>query len=220
MKIINLDIIPNVEKWNCITHAFGIIFSIFFIPAMLSDAYLSSNGSQFLNIVLYCIFFLCTFLFSTIYHWLPSSPTKETFRKIDQASIHLLIATSYLPLVYKYMETNKGMVLLILVWAFVPVGIGLIWQYRSKYSPLMITVYLLQGLMFLFFYDSFFSSIPLAIMQMILTGVGFTAVGVLFFLGRKWKYHHALWHLFVLIGNIFFFFAIRATVLNGFIAHP
>ncbi|MEO5943538.1 MAG: hemolysin III family protein [Ferruginibacter sp.] len=214
MKIINLNSISDAEKWNCITHALGILFSLFFIPVILSDAYELKNVNQFLDIVLYSISLLCTFLFSTIYHLLPSSTVKENFRKIDQASIHLLIAATYLPLVYKYMENSKGMLLLIIVWTFVPVGIGLIWRYSTKNSLLMITVYLLQGLMFLFFYHSFISSIPLAIIKLILTGVGLTAIGILFFVWRKWKYHHALWHLFVLIGNIFFFFAIRATVLS------
>lgn len=179
---------------------------------MLSDAFEFCDDHQFMNIVIYCIFFFCIFLFSTIYHWLSCSQIKERFRKIDQACIHFLIAATYLPLIFQYMNTGKGMFLLTLVCAFVPVGVILIWRYKSKYSPVMVTVYTLQGLMYLFFFNSFFKNMPTHTMQLILGGSIFIVAGIFFFRQQKWKYNHALWHLFVLCGNILFFFAIQKSL--------
>ena len=212
MKNISTNITSKTEKWNCMTHAAGILFGIVFIPKMLFDAFKFCDDDQFLNIVSYSIFFFCTFLFSTIYHWLPCSQMKECFRKLDQACIHFLIAATYLPLISKYMNIGEGLLLLTLVCIFVPVGIVLIWQYKSKYSSAMVAVYALQGLMYLFFFNSFFENMPLYVMQMILVGSIFIVVGIFFFRQQKWKYNHAIWHLFVLCGNILFFFAIEESL--------
>ena len=50
------------------------------------------------------------------------------------------------------------------------------------------------------------------IVLLILGGVAYTS-GVLFYKQRQLKYHHAVWHLFVLAGSIFHFFAILFYVL-------
>ena len=137
---------------------------------------------------------------------------KERFRKIDQACIHFLIAATYLPLIFKYMNTSKGLFLLMLVCSFVPLGIVLIWRYKSKYSPVMVGFYALQGLMYLFFFNSFFENMPTNVIKMILAGSFFIIAGIFFFLWQKWIYNHAIWHLLVLCGNICFFFAIQSSI--------
>jgi predicted membrane channel-forming protein YqfA (hemolysin III family) len=39
-------------------------------------------------------------------------------------------------------------------------------------------------------------------------------VGIFFFKWQKWIYSHAIWHLFVLSGNVLFFFAIQNSLDN------
>ena len=215
MKTISTNIISNAEKWNCITHLAGVLFGILFIPKMLMDAYALADEQQFLNIMVYCIFFFATFLISTIYHGLPYPQMKHSFRKIDQASLHFLIAATYWPFIFKYMNTRYGMLLMIIVSAFVPIGVALIRYYKSKYSPVMVTVYTFQGLMYLFFFKPFFENMPSLTEQMILGGSLIIGAGIFFFKLQKWVYSHAVWHLFVLSGNVLFFFAIQNTLENN-----
>lgn len=212
MNSIKIHQLPDTEKWNCITHAMGVVFAIIFIPQMISRTYALHDNAQLLYVSFYCAAFACTFIFSTIYHSLTDIHVKDIFRKIDQACIYFLIATTYLPLVYKYMNTEKGNLLLILVWAFVPAGIASMKFYKSKYSFLMVTVYTIQGLLFIFFINSFFASMPLTVVQMILAGVIFIITGTVFFLWHKWKYHHSIWHLFILFGNVLLFFAVEKSL--------
>ncbi|HEU5365253.1 MAG TPA: hemolysin III family protein [Hanamia sp.] len=214
MKTISAHIISDTEKWNCITHAAGVLFAILFKPGMLLDSYEAGDKQQFLNIVLYCISFFSTFLSSTIYHGLTYPQLKNRFRKIDQASIHFLIAATYGPLIFKYMNTGKGLLLMTIVTAFVPVGVAMIRHYKSKYSSLMVTIYAFQGLMYLFFFNSFFRNMPSVTEQMILGGSMIVVAGIFFFKWQKWRYSHAIWNLFVLNGNIFFFFAIESSINN------
>jgi hemolysin III len=69
-----------------------------------------------------------------------------------------------------------------------------------------------MGLIFLFVPKHFFASMPWDIAMLILTGIVLYCLGVIFYLWNKWKYHHAVWHLLVLIGGICHYTAILQTV--------
>jgi hemolysin III len=50
------------------------------------------------------------------------------------------------------------------------------------------------------------------IFLLVLGGLAYTA-GILFYRWEKLKYHHAIWHVFVLAGSIFHFFAVLLYVV-------
>lgn len=53
---------------------------------------------------------------------------------------------------------------------------------------------------------------PNGLMLLIIGGVLYT-VGAVFYVWRGFKYHHAIWHLFVLGGSITHFFSVLLYVL-------
>ncbi|MHA3723992.1 PAQR family membrane homeostasis protein TrhA [Leucobacter sp. HY1910] len=62
---------------------------------------------------------------SALYHrfnWKPT--TKQVFRRLDHANIFLLIAGTYTPISLLALPLDKGVVLLIVVWAVALMGIG------------------------------------------------------------------------------------------------
>lgn len=62
---------------------------------------------------------------SALYHrinWKPS--TKQVFRRIDHANIFLLIAGTYTPLALLTLPTQKGLILLVAVWAGAILGVA------------------------------------------------------------------------------------------------
>jgi hemolysin III len=50
------------------------------------------------------------------------------------------------------------------------------------------------------------------IVFLVLGGLAYS-VGILFYRWKKLKYHHAVWHLFVLTGSILHFFAVLFYVI-------
>jgi hemolysin III len=54
---------------------------------------------------------------------------------------------------------------------------------------------------------------PQAVNLMLYGGLCYTG-GIIFYLMHKLKYHHAIWHLFVLAGSAFHFAAIYLFVAN------
>ena len=68
------------ETWNSITHLFGFVVCFFY----LLDG---STGTKILS-----LFMMLTFAFSVLYHSSPRGETKDYFRMLDMASIHLSTA--------------------------------------------------------------------------------------------------------------------------------
>ncbi len=68
---------------------------------------------------------LLLFGISALYHRIPWKPkTKIIFRRLDHANIFLLIAGTYTPIAVVALPPNKGILLLIIVWAGALLGIG------------------------------------------------------------------------------------------------
>ena len=74
------------------------------------------------------VFMLCSMILfgiSAVYHrfnWKPK--TKQVFRRLDHANIFLLIAGTYTPIALLALPREKGLILLIAVWAGALLGIG------------------------------------------------------------------------------------------------
>lgn len=83
---------------------------------------------------------------SALYHridWKPS--TKQLFRRLDHANIFLLIAGTYTPIATLALPPEKGILLLVLVWAGALLGIGfrVFWVAAPRW--LCVPLYLLLG---------------------------------------------------------------------------
>ena len=74
------------------------------------------------------VFMACSMILfgiSALYHrfnWKPK--TKQVFRRLDHANIFLLIAGTYTPIALLALPREKGLILLIAVWAGALLGIG------------------------------------------------------------------------------------------------
>lgn len=199
------------ERVNTAIHALGIVFGLFAVPMLVMSAAKKGDFS-FLSVVIYGLCFLMTFTFSTIYHGLRKEPTKELFKKFDRISIYFFIAGTYTPLVLHYLYDQTGMMLLTTVWALVLLGVLFEIYFVNKYFLLSVFFYLVMGWMFLFVMNRFFAAMPGSVVRLVLSGVALYSIGVVFFVWKKWRYHHAIWHLMVLIASICHYMAVMFTV--------
>lgn len=89
---------------------------------------------------------LVLFGVSALYHrfnWQPK--TKQVFRRLDHANIFLLIAGTYTPIALLALPLNKGIVLLIAVWAGALLGIGFRVFWINAPRWLYVPLYVLLG---------------------------------------------------------------------------
>ena len=72
----------------------------------------------------------------------------------------------------------------------------------------MVALYVAMGWTLLFILPAMLRSIPARGMWFILAGGLSYTIGVIFYLWRRMKFSHAVWHLFVIGGSVCFFFAV------------
>ena len=198
---------PRDEKINTDTHLLGsilavaaFIFVLFLCKSMES---LSLRGGM----ITYAVANILLYLSSTLYHALKKGNAKRIFRIFDHSSIYILIAATYTPIL-TYVGSEKCMNLLMAMWAIVVLGITVTILFWEKLKVVHVILYLIMGWLCVFFYSDIFPFIPEGIMKfMILGGISYTS-GLLFYAVKKIPHYHGIWHLFVLMGSIFFYVGI------------
>ena len=72
----------------------------------------------------------------------------------------------------------------------------------------MVALYVAMGWTLLFILPAMIRNIPVSGLWFILAGGLSYTIGVIFYLWRRMKFSHAVWHLFVIGGSVCFFFAV------------
>src|SRR5690349_25024772 len=86
------------ELANSVTHAFGLLFSIAGLVALLvSAAALGRGGPEFASCAIYGASLVLVYTTSTLYHSATRIEAKRLLRTLDHVAIFLLIAGTYTP---------------------------------------------------------------------------------------------------------------------------
>ncbi len=206
------DFTPEQERLNTIIHAAGVLFGIAAIPVLIHLAAQHPLTASVFSVSVYGLCFLMTFTFSTLYHGIQRQKAKNFFKLLDRISIYFFIAGTYTPFILHYMFNETGIVLLSTIWGLVLLGILFELYLAKRFFFLSVVFYLVMGWMFIVVSKKFFASMPLPVIYLILCGVLLYSFGVIFYVWQKWKYHHAVWHSFVLAASICHFIAVWLTV--------
>ena len=212
MQAINKQ--PKPELVNSLLHVAGVFFGLTFIPYLLYIASKTTSNIVIIAISIYGLAFLMVFTFSSLYHGLLRPKIKHLFKILDHISIYFLIAGTYTPLVVMFVNTSFGIALLITLWTLTFIGSLFKLFFTENFEILSTIIYILMGLLLLTGGKRFFISIPPVVTTLIITGAGLYCIGVIFYLWKKYTYHHAIWHLFVLTAAICHYFAILIAIKN------
>lgn len=194
------------EILNSITHGIGIIFSIVAIPLLIISS--PKSFPELFCIVIYGSALFVLYIVSTLYHGLKIGKAKKIFRILDHCSIFLAIAGTYTPICFLKMG-KIGLSVLSIIWAIAVIGVVLNSIDLNKYSKLSLGCYIVMGWAVIFEIKPLIDSITnYQFWLLIGGGITYTIGAVLYALGKKFKYMHSLWHVFVLAGSIFHFLMI------------
>lgn len=199
------------ELANIVIHILGIVFGAAAIPFLLTMAGTDSPG-HVISLCIYAFCFLLLFTSSTLFHSARNHKRRMLLKKLDRISIYFLIAGTYTAIIRFYLFDGTGIVLLSILWGLVLGGIFFELFFPDKFNLMSVLFYLLMGLIFVFVPNHFFAGMPAGVMTLVLTGIGLYIFGVVFYVWQKWRFHHAIWHFFVLSGGICHFAAMLETV--------
>jgi len=201
------------EVANTITHGFGLVLSIIGFVVLVSLAISRGDGWSIASCVVYGLSLVILYAASTIYHSVLSPTLKKRLQIVDHCGIYLLIAGTYTPFGLIIANTSLGRGLLVAIWAFAIVGILTKLVIGDRFPAINVISYLVMGWLGAFAVPPLFNA--LGLMPVILAFAGGVAysLGVIFFPWKSIKHHHAIFHIFVLLGSIIHYAAIVIYVV-------
>ena len=196
---------PNEEKLNTITHLIGLIFSL----GVLSF-FVYINGHKNLSFVymipyyVYVLTMMAVFAVSSLYHSSKNnSKERGILRIIDHSDIYLFVFGTYLPLcIYAITNSTISIIAIILEAIFMITGIilNVIPSDKKSLKIIAYIIYIIDGWLMVFLYPFKIGMDFNVFLFVLLGGVLYTVGAVLYALGKKRKYFHSVFHIFVLLG--------------------
>lgn len=201
------------EIANAITHGIGVVLSIVALVLLVVFSSLKGTALHIVSFSIYGTSMLLLYTASTLVHSFPPGKAKQVFEALDHSCIYIFIAGTYTPIVFHMVQGVLGWVLFGIVWGLSVFGVVFKSMFASKYMYTSTLVYIVMGWCIIVAWKPLTSNLsPEGVKLLVIGGILYT-VGTIFYVWRKFKYHHAVWHLFVLAGSVVHFFTIILHVL-------
>ena len=204
---------PREEIANSVTHGFGIILAIAGLGVLTAFAALYGTASHIVGCSIFGATLILLYTTSTLYHSIPIQRAKAVLRALDHSAIYLLIAGTYTPFSLVNLRGPWGWSLLGLIWTLAILGITTRVLLGRKRAWLSLAFYIAMGWTVLIAAKPMVANVAPGGLRLLLTGGLIYTAGTVFYMWKKLPYHHAIWHVFVLLGSIFHFFAILFYVI-------
>ncbi len=212
------DYTRGEEICNMVTHIVGGALGILALTLCPIFAASRHNVYGIVSGALFGFCMLVLYVISSVYHGLhPTVFGKRVLQVLDHCSIFLLIAGTYTPVALCTLRSHSpalGWSLFGIIWALAALGITLNAIDLKKFDRFSMACYLLMGWCIVLRIDLVYRLIGRAGFCLLLSGgLAYTAGAVLYLLGRKHRYAHSAFHVFVVIGSLLHFLCILLYVL-------
>lgn len=195
------------EIAHSITHGIGFLLGITALVLLAIKGVKTHSPIYIVSMMIYSASLILLYANSMFYHAFVGK-AKDVFERLDHASIYLLIAGSYTPFCLIVVGGVKGVVVFAIQIVLAIIGVVFKSIWIDKFVKIHVLIYLLMGWMIVFFAGNIINNIsPMAFYTLLLGGLCYS-VGTLFYVFNWFKYHHFIWHLFVLAGSVLHFFSI------------
>lgn len=193
---------------HALTHGVGALFSVAALVMLTVMAAMYGNAWHVVSFTLFGSTMLILYLSSTIVHALPEGRWKRLFEIFDHSSIYFFIAGTYTPFLFLAVKGVIGWTLFGIVWGLALVGTVFKCFFVDRFLYTSTIIYIVMGWLIVFAWKPLVSGLsPNGVLYLVIGGILYT-VGAVFYVWRGFKFHHAVWHLFVLGGSVAHFFAV------------
>lgn len=192
------------EIVNAVTHGIGIGLALVGFIVMIIQA----EPDRLPGFLIYGVSLILLYLASTMYHSLTRPRTKLLFKKLDHMAIFLLIAGTYTPFCLSALQGWVSWVLLALVWGLAIAGIVFKVFHAGRYEVISLILYICTGWLVIGVIKPIYHTLSATGFAFLILGGLFYSAGIIFYVSKRIRYSHAIWHLFVLAGSSFHFFSV------------
>lgn len=203
------------ELLNSISHGTGILLAIAGLVLMVVFAAIAGSAIKVVSASIYGASLIILYSASTFYHAIQNPQLKRLAKVFDHTSIYIMIAGSYTPLTLITLQGAWGWSLFGTIWGLALIGVIFKLFFTGRFEFVSVAMYLLMGWLVMIAIKPLIQHMPLPGFILLAAGGLSYSIGVIFYvLDGKYHYSHFLWHLFVLAGSIFQFFAVLFYVIK------
>ena len=203
------------ELISAISHGIGMFLAIAGMVLCIVKAATEGNVIGVVSSSLYGSFMIILYLMSTLYHsFKQNTKVKRIFRIFDHCSIFLLIFGTYIPYTLLTLKGALGWSIFGIVLAATIVGIVLNSINLERFKKISMICYLVMGWAIITVVKQIYNNLDVKGFSLLLIGgITYTIGAVIYGLGKKHKYMHSVFHMFILLGSLLQLFCILWYVM-------
>ena len=191
------------ELWNSISHGLGALFGIF---ALITTLMKADGARETIACAIYGASLILLYTVSCVYHSLAPCVGKRVMQVLDHCTIYLLIAGTYTPaaMIGVYNADQKiAWVVFVLVWTLLIPAVTLTAVNMEKFSKVSMIFYIGMGWCIAIDFSAAVAGMgAVGFGFMLAGGIAYTIGAVIYGVGKKHKYLHSVFHIFVVIGSV------------------
>ena len=206
------------EIFNMVSHIVGGGLGVIATISCVTVAAIHGNGYGILSGLIYGISMILLYTMSSIYHGLkPDTTSKKVFQIIDHCTIFLLISGSYTPFLlctFREYDPKLGWSLFAIIWGMAILGVVLNSIDLQRYKVFSMICYIAMGWCIIVkasILPSLLGTVGLTLL--VAGGIAYTVGTIFYGLGKKVKYFHSIFHLFIVLGSILQYLCIIMYVM-------
>ena len=194
------------ERFNMITHIVGAAVGIAALVLCVIRSAVRGNGYGLAGSIVFGVSMILLYTISSVYHGLRPGMAKRVMQVLDHCTIYLLIAGTYTPVLLSAMrriDPVGSWVLFGIVWGITAVAVTLNAIDLKNFRVFSMICYIGMGWAVIFRLPVMIEALGWAGFALILAGgLLYTVGAVLYGVGKKKRYFHSIFHLFVLAGSV------------------
>lgn len=211
MKIIN-TFSKDEEIANAVSHMVGATLALISAVVLIMHGINTKSPIVITSFAIFGAGLVIMYTVSSIYHALHNNKAKQIFQILDHSAIYILIAASYTPFLLLVIKSKAGYIIFFIQWLICVFGIAFKSLYVEKYVLFSTLLYIVMGWMIMFVWGDLIANISQQSLVLLFIGGVLYTLGTIFYMWNWFKYHHFIWHIFVLLGSVAHFFAVYLLV--------
>lgn len=180
-----------------VMHVLGLAAAIAGATALMVWAALSVPPERIWPLIPYAVGLVASFALSAAYNLTLHRKIRAVLRRFDHAAIYLLIAGTYTPMAIIGLGGGRGLALAIAAWSLAIFGVTLKLAFFHRWPRLGFALYLAQGWLGVIAAWPLMTTLPPAVLILLLVGGLTYTVGTIFH-AKAWPFSTAIWHGHVL----------------------